>query len=145
MLCYLSNVNRCLQRRVEGRNSNRSSRFLLPKYTCNICHLFSRSCSLEEYREKSGHSESVSHWPYPYVKPGVLSAMRPLNSGLAGCLRSSLHENYSVEELKEYGFHSVEQLVVSNSLGNHIKDARSTRELEGQQRLASLSVNNLST
>ena len=31
---------------------------------------------------------------------------------------------------------------VSNSLINHTKGARSTRELEGQQRLVSLSVNN---
>ena len=110
MLCYLSNVNRCLQRRVKGRNSNRSSRFLLPKYTYNMCLLFSRSCFVEDYREKSRHSESVSHWPYPYVKPGFPSALSPFSSRPAGSLRSSLHENYSMGELKECGVHSVEQL-----------------------------------
>ena len=77
-------TGRCLKRRVEGRNGNRSSRFLLPKYTYNMWLLFSRSCSLEEYREKSGHSESVSHWPYPYMKPGFPSALNPFNSVLAG-------------------------------------------------------------
>ena len=110
MLCYLSNVNRCLKRRVEEGNSNRFSRFLLPKYTCNMCLLFSRSSFVEEYREKSGHSESVSHWPYPYMHPGFPSALSPFNPGLAGSLSSSLHENYSMGEFKECGVHSVEQL-----------------------------------
>ena len=100
---------------------------------------------MEEYREKSGYSEAVSHWPYPYVKPGIPSAMRPLNSGLAGSLRLSLHENSLMGELRVWVSLSGTIGRVSNSLINHTKGARSTREVEGQQRLVSLSVSNLST
>ena len=52
---------------------------------------------------------SQSHWPHR-MKPGFSAEMSPFSSGLAGSLSSSLHENYSMGELKECGVHSVEQL-----------------------------------
>ena len=127
MLCCLSNVNRCLQRRVEGRNHYISSRFLLPKYTYNMCLLFSRSCFVEEYREKSRHSESVSHWPYPYMHPGFPSALSSFSSRPAGSLHSSLHENYSMGKFKECGVHSVEQLA------EHPIHSLATQRVQGAQ------------
>ena len=55
MLCYLSNVNRCFRRTVEGRNCNRSSRFLLPS-----THATCGYSSVGPASGKSEHSESVS-------------------------------------------------------------------------------------
>ena len=70
-----------------------------------------------------------------FIMPGFPPGLSPFSSGLAGSLSSSLHENYSMGELKEWGVHSVEQLAVSHSLVSHTKGARSTREVEDEQRL----------
>ena len=64
--------------------------------------------------------------------------MSSFSSGLAGSLCSSLRENYSMGDLKECGVHSVEQLAVFHIywIISHTKGARSWREVEGQQRVA---------
>ena len=61
--------------------------------------------------------------------------MTPFNSGLAGSLSSSLHENYSMEKVKECVIHSVEQLAERHIHSLAIQRVHRTREVEGQQRL----------
>ena len=55
--------------------------------------------------------------------------MSPFNSGVAGSLSSSLHENYSMGEFKECGVHSVEQLAE-----HHIYSLAKQKVQETQER-----------
>ena len=82
---------------------------------------------------------SQSHWPHLPIQPGFSSGLSPFSSGLAGSLSSSLHENYSMGELKECGVHSVEQLTERyiHSLATQRVQEAHAREVKGQQRLAS--------
>ena len=113
MSCCLSKAKCCLPKRVEGRQQQI---FRIPCYassaaedTSNMCLLFSSACFREEHR---GRLDPVSqfYWSHPFTKLGFPSGLSPFSSGLAGSLSSSLHENYSMGELKECGVHSVEQL-----------------------------------
>ena len=82
---------------------------------------------------------SQYHWSHLHIKPGFPPGMSPFSSGLAGSLSSSLHENYSMGELKECGVHSVEQLAECHihSFGTQRVQEAQAREVEGQQKLTS--------
>ena len=68
----------------------------------------------------------------------TLYTMNPSSSGLAGSLSLSLHENYSMGKLVEGVWVQSRTFGrASHSLISHTKGARSTGEVEGQQRLAS--------
>ena len=59
--------------------------------------------------ERTVYTVIQSHWSCPLIKPGFPPGLSRFSSGLTGSLSSSLHENYSMGELKECGVHSVEQ------------------------------------
>ena len=63
------------------------------------------------------------------MKPGFPPGLSPFSSGLAGLLSSSRRENYFVEELKESGVHSVEQLEE-----RHIHSLATQRVQEAQEK-----------
>ena len=73
-------------------------------------------------------TESVS-LATPFHKVSVSSGLSPFSSGLAGSLSSSLHENYSMGELKECGVHSMEQLAK-----RHIHSLATQRVQEAQEK-----------
>ena len=72
---------------------------------------------------------SQSHWPHLHIKPGFPPGLSLFSSGLVCSLSSSLHENYSVGELKECGVHSVEQLAE-----RHIHSFATQRVQEAQEK-----------
>ena len=78
--------------------------------------------------EELGHSESVS-LVMPYHKARVPSGTNPFSLRLTGSLSSSLHENYSMGELKECAVHSVEQLAE-----RHIHSLATQRVQEAQEK-----------
>ena len=83
-----------------------------------MCLLFSSAYFGEEYR---GRLDTVSHT--------LSQSQSPFSSGLAGSLSSSLHENYSMGELKECGVHSVEQLAE-----RHIHSLATQKVQEAQEK-----------
>ena len=104
--------NSCLLRRVEAGSTRDLHLFLLLRYTCNMCLLFSRVCFREELREDRELTQRVS---LPLAASIHKASVSLWNESIqlktiAGTLSSLLHENYSVGELKECGVHSVEQL-----------------------------------
>ena len=107
-----------LPKGVEGRQQQT---FRIPHYvssaaedTCNMCLLFSSAYFGEEYR---GRLDPVSHT--------LSQSQSPFSSGLAGSRSSRGSLSGTIGR-------------ASHSLISHTKGARSTREVEGQQRVAAL-------
>ena len=121
----------------ESKNEWQQIYILLLRYTCNMCLLVSKACFREECREKSWcKSQFHSSGHASFIKTGISSEMNQFCSELAGSLSSSLHEIYSMRDLKECGVHSIDR--ASHSLISNTKGARSTRKVEVHHRLASL-------
>ena len=79
--------------------------------------------------ERTVYTVIQSHSSCPIIMPGFIPEMSPFSSGIAGSLSSSLHENYSMGELKECGVHSVEQLAE-----RHIHSLATQRVQEVQEK-----------
>ena len=79
--------------------------------------------------EREVDTVGQSHWSCHFIQPGFPSGRGPFSSGLAGSLSSSLHDNYSVGELKECGVHLVEQLAEC-----HIHSLAAQRVQEAQEK-----------
>ena len=105
-LCCLSFANSCLLRSIQSETATDLSISLCrgTHVTCAFSSVGSASCKSME-RRHSWYSELC-----PFIRPKFPSGMSQSYSGLAGSLSSSLHENYSMEEFKECGVHSMEQL-----------------------------------
>ena len=106
LTCFTeSQIQKTLLRRVEaGASTN------LLSYAADVhmyIHVFSSVVPASgKSSEWKVDTESPLHWTHPFVRSLFLSGFRPSISELADSLGSSLHENYTMRELKEFQVYS---------------------------------------
>ena len=118
---------------------NRSSTFLLLRFTRVMCAFSSSVCASGKGTRRRVDTVSQSHWPHPFTKTGFPSVSSLLNFRLTGSLSSLLHEKYSCNERVERVTDSLSGTIrrASYSLIVHTKGVSRKRKLEFQHRLGS--------